>query len=230
MNNSPPRKTRVTLVLAALVALGLVIWAAQPRRLAVPAKASAPDSAAVGTTKPAGLLPAEDFPWFRSHPFKVAHSNADYGWTAEDGRDTNVMRRLAHNEGEYRRMRIENDAIFRRQLIYFTQGFAPLAQQAMQTGQGLKQITLPGLDGQEFSVDVTRTDFRNGGSQGQIYGQLPGQPGSMVTVAFLNMREAFTVISPQNHIYLQAEAREPGEVVVKSINPALYGILKPQNN
>jgi hypothetical protein len=46
-------------------------------------------------------------------------------------------------------------------------------------------------------------------------------------VAFVNGREAFTVISPRNQIYLQAEAREPGEIVVKNINPSTYGRMQP---
>jgi hypothetical protein len=45
----------------------------------------------------------------------------------------------------------------------------------------------------------------------------------MVTVAFVNGREAFTVISHQNQTYLQAEAREPGEILVKKIDPNTYG-------
>jgi hypothetical protein len=170
---------------------------------------------------------APTFSWFQAHPFKVAESNSVYAWTAEDGRDTNVILHLAHNQLEYQRMLKENGVIYRRQLVYFAQGFDLLAQQAVQTGQSLHQITLPGLDGQELTVNVTKTDFSHGGTQGQIYGQLPGQSDSVVTVAFIDSREAFTVISPQNQIYLQAEARGPGEVVVKSVNPALYG--RPQN-
>jgi hypothetical protein len=49
----------------------------------------------------------------------------------------------------------------------------------------------------------------------------------MVTVAFAADREAFTILSPQDQVYLQAEAHEPGEVVVKSINPETYG--QPHN-
>jgi hypothetical protein len=83
------------------------------------------------------------------------------------------------------------------------------------------------LDGQTLQAVVTRADLREGGSQGQFYGQLPGRLDSMVTVAFVNDREAFTVISPQDQLYLQAEAREPGEIVVKRINPGTYGMLQP---
>ena len=120
-------------------------------------------------------------------------------------------------------MVMENAAIYQRELVYFNEGLASLAQQAAQAGEKLRQITLPGLDGQQWVVDVTRTDLRDNGSAGEIYGQLPGQADSTVTAAFINNREAFTVDSPQEQVYLVGEAREPGEMVVKSINPALYG-------
>jgi len=197
--------------------------ASQPAPATPPAKAASVAAAATllpnATNRPA-LPPANqqslvNFPWFQTHPFAVALTNGAYEWTAE-----------AHNERESQRMLRENDTIYRRQLVYDTAGFMRLAQQAVQSSQSLQQVTLPGLDGQEFQVAVTRTDFKNGGGQGQIYGQLPDRPDSMVTVAFIADREAFTVISPQDQIYLQAEAREPGEVVVKSINPSTYGMVK----
>lgn len=160
---------------------------------------------------------------FQKHPFPPALQGSNYQWTMADGTDTNVILHLAHNSLEYQRMVTENRTIYRRQLVYFSQGFDALAQQTLQNGGVLHQIALPGLDGQVFSVDVKNTDLRDGGNRGQIYGQLPGQPDSMVTVAFFNNREAFTIISPHDQIYLQAEAHEPGEIVVKSINPQIYG-------
>jgi hypothetical protein len=166
-------------------------------------------------------------PDFQKRPFPVALQKANYQWTLADGRDTNVIRQLAHNPLEYQRMVTENQTIYRRQLVYFSQGFDTLARHALQTGGSLHQISLPGLDGQVFSVDVQNTDLRDGGVRGQLYGQLPGQPNSMVTVAFAADREAFTILSPQDQVYLQAEAHEPGEVVVKSINPETYG--QPHN-
>jgi len=161
----------------------------------------------------------------KANVFKVAQSNGPYQWTAEDGTDTNVIRRLAHNDGEYRRMLIENNTIFRRQLVYHTNPFAQQVQQAVQSGRAIQRVTLPGLDGQLLTANVTRTESKDGGRQGQLYGQLPGRPDSMVTVAFINDREAFTVISPEDQIYLQAEAHDPGQIVVKSINPSTYGAM-----
>jgi hypothetical protein len=168
-------------------------------------------------------LPVRMFSWFRPHPFPVSKSSGAFEWTAEDGKDTNVIRQLAHNELEYQRMVAENATIFRRQLVYHPEGFTLQAQQAAQSGQSIQQITLPGLDGQVLQVNVTKTDFESGGDKGLFYGKLPGEPDSMVTAAFINGREAFTVVSPQEHLFLQAETREPGEIVVKSIDPKTYG-------
>ena len=176
--------------------------------------------------QPSNQQSSANFPWFQAHPFAAALTNGDYKWTAEDGKDPEVIRRLAHNEPESQRMLRENDTIYRRQLVYDTKGFMRQAQAGLPAGQSLQQVTVPGLDGQVFQVAVTRTELQAGGGQGQIYGQLPGQPYSMVAVAFIADREAFTVISPQDQIYLQAEEREPGEIVVKSINPGTYGMVK----
>lgn len=178
-----------------------------------------PGPAASPNTTP---LPAAEFSWFRAHPFPAAASNSVYAWTAEDGKDTNVIRQLAHNELEYQRMVKENDTIYRRQLVYHPEGFTLLAQQAVQSGQSIQQLTLPGFDGQELPVTVTKTDFESAGDRGLFYGKLPGQTDSLVTVAFIGGREAFTVVSPRDQIYLQGESREPGEIVVKQIDPKKY--------
>lgn len=189
---------------------------APPARSALNAPLSPPTP-----IRPAPVAPS--FSSFQLHPFKVARSNSAFGWTAEDGKDTNIMRQLAHNDLEYQRMALENNSIYRRQLIYHTTPFSLQAVAATQAGQPIQQITLPDLDGQVLTVEVTRTDFENGGQRGIFYGKLPGQPDSMVTVAFIQDREAFTVVSRQKNLYLQAEPREPGEILVKSIDPSTYG-------
>jgi hypothetical protein len=190
-----------------------------------PAAPLNPNPAGTNSLKPAlnGRSSLKNFSWFQARPFPVAESNALYQWTSEDGRDTNVILRLAHNDLEYARMVAENSTIFRRQLVYHPEGFSLLAQQAVQSGQSVAQLALPGLDGETVPVTVTRTDFESGGDRGLFYGKVAGRPDSMVTVAFIAGREAFTVISPQDRIFLQAEAREPGEIIVKSIDPKTYG-------
>jgi hypothetical protein len=81
------------------------------------------------------------------------------------------------------------------------------------------------LDGQEFRVEVRDVELTDGGANGTFSGHLLGQPDSMVTLAFKGGREAFTIVSSAQNIFLAAEAREPGEVVVKQIDPAKYGGL-----
>jgi hypothetical protein len=80
----------------------------------------------------------------------------------EDGNDTNVIRQL-HNPSEYGRMVMENSEIFRRQLVYLKETAGSIFEKAKRRGAAVTQLTLPGLDGQEFTVEVTRTDLRNGG-------------------------------------------------------------------
>ena len=48
----------------------------------------------------------------------------------------------------------------------------------------------------------------------------------MVTLAFKGGREAFTVLSPEDDLYLQADPREPGELIVKRIDPDTYVVGK----
>jgi hypothetical protein len=221
-----------------LVIAGVLVWfvARHDRgseKISVAPTHSSASLAAATNTTPAVVVPpaATNIPSLKQaveqrdvrHPFKAARTSGAYEWTAEDGKDTNVIRQLAHNELEYQRMVIENNGIYVRQLVYHTEPFVLQAQQAVQSGQSIQQITLPGLDGQELHAVVTQTDMKDGGSQGIFYGKLPGDPNSFVTVAFINDREAFMVNSPQDQIYLVGEAREPGEIVVKSINPATYG-------
>ena len=158
----------------------------------------------------------------RKNPFAVAQAGTNYDWTAEDARQPSVIAQLAHNDLEYDRMMDENSRIFRRQLVYHKSAFS-LAAQAARMGQAVLQLTLPGLDGHELNVDVLKTEFEAGGDRGNFSGHLAGRESSLVTVAFIGGREAFTVSSPEDNLFLQGEPREPGEIIIKKINPDLYG-------
>ncbi len=159
---------------------------------------------------------------FQLRPFAVAKKTATHQWTTEDGRDTNVIRRLAHNDLEYQRMVAENDRIQRRQLVYREDTAAAMLQRARLSGEPVQQLTLPGLDGQELQVTVSRADLEPSWQSGTFTGQLANRPNSMVTLAFKFGRESFTVVSPDDGIYLQAWPREPGEVIVTSFDPDVY--------
>ena len=162
------------------------------------------------------------FASFQKHPFAVAQTNAAFGWTSEDGKNPDVIRQLAHNELEFERMAGESDRIYRRQLVYHTDTAAAQIERARLTGQPVRQLVLPGLDGQEIQFEITATDLNPSGQQGAFSGHVAGRPDSMVTFAFKGGREAFTILSPSDRTYLVGEPREPGELIVKSINLTNY--------
>jgi len=162
------------------------------------------------------------FTWFQKHPFTATHEADAFAWTAEDGKNPDVIKQLAHNELEFERMADESARILRRQLVYHKDTVGAQIERAKLTGQPFRQITLPGLDGQEVQFEITQSDLNPSGQSGALAGHVPGKLDSMVTLAFKGGREAFTVLSPSDGLYLVGEPREPGELIVKSINPNTY--------
>ena len=162
------------------------------------------------------------FASFQKHPFTATREAGVFGWTSEDGKNPDVIKQLAHNELEFQRMADESARIFRRQLVYHKDTVDAQIERAKSTGQPIYQLTLPGLDGQEIQFEITRADLSASGQSGAFSGHVPGKLDSMVTFAFKGGREAFTILSPSDGLYLVGEPREPGELIVKSINPQTY--------
>lgn len=154
--------------------------------------------------------------------YVVAFQTASYQWTSDDGKDTNVIRRLAHNALEYQRMVDENSRIYRRQLVYCSERADALVEKSRLTGEPITQMTIPGLDGQEYVFEISKTDIQPSGLQGGFSGRLAGQPDSMVTLAFKGGREALTILSPATGSVLQIDPYESGSVIVKSVDPNNY--------
>ena len=185
------------------------------RRLVADTTSPAVEAAAVGE----GLVfPQKAAP----RPLPVAKATDRHEWTSGDGFDPELMHVIAHNPAEFRRLVEENDRIIDRQLVYRKVTVAAQVEAARAGGEELRRITLPALDGRELAVDLTGTDLAPSGLRGTMHGRLAGREQSMVTLAFKGDREAFTVLSPEDGLYLQADPREPGEVVVKRIDPATY--------
>jgi hypothetical protein len=155
-------------------------------------------------------------------PLAVSQATATHQWTKDDATDPEVIERIAHNPDEFVRMVEENDRIKRRQLVYRQETAAAIVQNARATGEPVRRLTLPGFNGQEIEVEVTGSDLAFSGLSGTFTGRLPGKLQSIVTLAFKNNREAFSISSPEDGLYLEAEPREPGEVIVKAIDPATY--------
>ncbi|MEK7780196.1 MAG: hypothetical protein AAB370_01685 [Verrucomicrobiota bacterium] len=162
---------------------------------------------------------------FQLRPFPVANESTAHQWTSEDGKDTNVIQRLAHNDLEYQRMVEENNRIKRRQLVYRKDTAAALLQRSRLSGESVTQLTLPGFDGQEYQINIDRADLEASKQSGTFTGRLADKPNSIVTVAFKFGREAFTVMSPEDGTYLQGHPREPGEIIITSFDPDTYSPL-----
>ena len=169
--------------------------------------------------------PVSDRPGFQLRPLTVANESATHQWTNEDGRDTNIIQRLAHSDAEYQRMVEENARIHRRQLVYRKDTAAAVMQRARLSGEPVTQLTLPGLDGQEFQFAIEQTDIEPSKQVGTFRGHIAGKPGSLVTVAFKFGREAFTILSPEDGTYLHGFPREPGEIIIVSFDPDTYSPL-----
>ncbi|HEU5397269.1 MAG TPA: hypothetical protein VFV81_08875 [Verrucomicrobiae bacterium] len=160
---------------------------------------------------------------FQLRPFPVAYESPHFEWTLANGMDTNVIRELAHNDLEYARMVEENPRIFRRRLVYLKQTAAAVFEQAKLTGSAVQQLTLPGID-QELRFQIVKGDPGGSSRRGMFSGHLAGNPDSLVTLAFQDGREAFTVLSPKDNLYIVGEPREDGQVIVKAIDPNTYGV------
>jgi len=170
----------------------------------------------------AGVL--ENYSDFKMRPLPVAIEGTNNQWTVADGKDTNVIRQLPHNPLEYARMVDENSRIFRRQLVYLKETAASVFEQAKLTGASVTRLTVPVLDGRELTFEIARRDGGGSSRQGMFSGHLVGNTDSLVTMAFEDVREAFTVLSPEDNVFVVAEPRENGQVIIKAIDPNTYGV------
>lgn len=179
-------------------------------------------TAQISTQPQGGAGVAPQFDSFRLRPFAVAKSTGAHEWTSEDARSPEAIRNLAHNEVEVARLLAENDRIKRRQLVYRKETVPMLLDRARVTGQPLRTFTLPGLDGKEVEVEVTGLNVASTYQAGSVMGRVKGRFDSVVSVGFSNGCESFNITSPTDQLFLTADAREPGEVLVKEIDPDVY--------
>lgn len=155
-------------------------------------------------------------------PLPVGLAGERHEWTAGDAFDPGVVQQIAHNADEFRRLIEEGGRILDRQLVYRREPVAVVVQRARAAGGMPERVVLPSLRGVELEVELTGLDLSPSGASGTLHGRLVGRDDSLVTLAFKGGREAFTVLSPSDDLYLQADPRQPGELVVKRIDPATY--------
>ena len=139
-----------------------------------------------------------------------------------DGKDLDSIRKWAHNELEVQRMAEENSRIIRRELVTFKETPAAAIERCRLAGEPVRELTLPGLDGQNIQFEITKSDVEPSGLRGMFSGRIAGQPDSLVTLAFAKNKQAYTVLSPSAGIYLTADAHDSGDAILKSIQPDIY--------
>lgn len=215
------RKLLIFGLLAVLTPVGICFSSFFQKSISGASKADASPASAVATSL---ILPDDIVSPDAStpRPIPVSFRSATHEWTADDATDLKVIERIAHNPDEIIKMVEENERILRRQLVYRKETAAKLVQKARLNGQPVKQFILPGLDGRELEVEVISSDLAPSGQTGTFHGRLSGRQQSLVTLAFEFGVEAFTVLSPEDGIYLQADPRESGELIVKSFDPDKY--------
>lgn len=217
---------RILLLLAAVaVVVCISVWVRHARSVPNPpeshlAKTVSGPAVTGGATTNIANAPATPAVALSTH--QASKSSELFDWNSDDAMDTNVLRKLAHNDSEYARLADENSRIYRRQLVHHKDTVDMQIQQSKLTGQPLRQLVLPGFDGQEIMMDITQTDLSPSGQQGTFTGHIDGQPDSTVTFAFKGGREAFTILSPRDGIYTVGDPYEPGQIIIKSINPETY--------
>ena len=226
----------MTLLALGLIVIGYMVWRRpttqpKPQPLAqAPAVVTNSSTMTNLTHSPAASSRVlANRPDFQERPFPVAYESAKVQWTLADGKDTNVIRQLAHNPLEYDRMVEENPRIFKRQLVYLKQTAASVFEQAKLRGEKVRQLTLPGVDGQELQFEIVKSYGSGSSRQGMFNGRLVGNLDSQVSFAFQDGREAFTVLSPKENIFVVGEPREAGQVMVKAIDPNTYGLGPVEN-
>ena len=210
---------RIALGLAAAVALLLLPRLRQPSTPTVSAPIIETDSHDFAAELAAGLT-FPSTPLVR--PLPVASSSAHHQWAAGDALTPDAIQKIARNRDEFIRLVQENDRILRRQLVYRQDVAAAAVQRSRLTGEPVRSLILPGLDGKEYEITVIRADLSPSGQSGSFSGRLATEPDSLVTLAFRFGRESFTILSASAGLFLQGHPREPGELIVTSFDPAAY--------
>lgn len=154
-------------------------------------------------------------------PLPVSLKTAKHEWTKEDAKVPEVIQKLVHNPDEFFRMVEENDRIKRRQLVYRNET-VPMLIERLGDSHLLRSFMLPGLDGKEIEIEVKEIHEEPSLGGGSVIGRVKGRFNSMVSVGYVNGCESFNVISPDDGLCLTADAREPGEVIVKEIDLDKY--------
>lgn len=170
-----------------------------------------------------GTTRTEPIPLRDSPQLTPTRQSKWHGWTDADGKDPNVIKLLALNPQHYEYLLEQNQAIFRRQLVYRFQTLHRVLQQAKSSGEPVTELVVPGLDGEEYQMEIRDMHLEPDAHKGSITGTLLGSPDSLVVIAFDGDRESLVVVDPARHLHLMGEPREPGQIILNLVDPTRFG-------
>lgn len=160
--------------------------------------------------------------WHRqAKPFQVTQQKGHFGWTAEDGLRPEIIRKLANNSEQVISLENENPYTLKRQLVYLDPAFTPQAQ-AMLDGKQTT-ITLPGIDGETFSVNINHREHDQVDPSlpvsGAFRGTIEGQGQSVVEGGAFENNWSVGIRTGDGRAF-EVLQRGPGEWIISQVDPA----------
>ena len=181
------------------------------------ASAFSPTEPATARARPVKAEPdPETIYWeLEPQPFEPVKTNAGFSWTAEDGRQPEIIRKLSTNPEMASALEEENTFTSRRQLIYAPADFGEKAQK-IYSGEAT-EITLPGFDGETFKVSIdhiTPIDTLN--VSGSFTGKIEGATESVVVAASDN--DIWSIGIDIDGKHYQIQSRSQGEWIINDVD------------
>lgn len=156
---------------------------------------------------------------FELDPLEKTKTTKNHSWTGEKLMSLVGIDKIAHNDFERDRYLDENNYVVDRELVYRN---VVLKEVAAASGDDLPtELILPGLDGEEYEVVVTkwkRSQSPSGKDRGSITGHLRDDPESVVRWVYGGRREAGKIESIVKDVNLRFVPRQEGQVVVSEIS------------
>ena len=167
-------------------------------------------------TESADEMPEVKFRELQPKPFAVVHSQGHFQWTAEDGLQNDVIEKLANNPHMVEALQEQNNYTKRRQLIYVDPAFGSEADAVYRGEKG--ELTLPGFDGEQFTIKVDHTTEFGGYLNGSFTGAIKGQSGTDVVAGSEGNHWSIGIQLKDRHY--QIANRSPNEWIISEVDMA----------
>lgn len=168
------------------------------------------DPDGLGTDSPTGIAPI------------IAVDTKNAAATAE------FINRYARNPKEKERMEFENQFVHRRELIRPAVTFGDIGRQ-MANGEDISTMTLPGLNGEVYELDITYRDNLTQTS-GTFFGKVKGYPDSDAIITYYKDSNSAILKIPSLKKVLDYDPYTDKQLIVKDFDEHLQGKAAPCTN